>query len=191
MMDWLIRYFLDWFMGYWLKKIPNMDWLIDKNYFLIRCKDTVEWIDWIHVTELSIFESWNQRISGRFSIYQSGRYIYKLKSIPNQGCCLICVCVCPDRYFSGSLLQDQGQLEALLLLEFSFKAGHHFIHCFYCGLTFHSNILFSLQSKQGHKDIFLQFNSFPSKQQTHLKNTQDEGDATKSKSLKNVAPLYN
>ena len=32
---------------------------------------------------------------------------------------------------------------------------------------------------------------FPSKQQTHLKNTQDGGpggDATKSKSLKNVAP---
>ena len=36
----------------------------------------------------------------------------------------------------------------------------------------------------------IQFNSiyFPSKQQTHLKNTQDGGDATKSKSLKNVAP---
>ena len=34
------------------------------------------------------------------------------------------------------------------------------------------------------------FNSiyFPSKQQTHLKNTQDGGDATKSKSLKTVAP---
>ena len=36
----------------------------------------------------------------------------------------------------------------------------------------------------------IQFNSiyFPSKQQTHLKNTQDGGDATKSKSLKDVAP---
>ena len=37
-----------------------------------------------------------------------------------------------------------------------------------------------------------QFNSiqiyFPSKQQTHLKNTQDGGDATKSKSLKDAAP---
>ena len=40
---------------------------------------------------------------------------------------------------------------------------------------------------------YFQFNSiyFPSKQQTHLKNTQDGGDATESKSLKNVAPLYN
>ena len=37
----------------------------------------------------------------------------------------------------------------------------------------------------------IQFNSiyFPSKQQTHLKkNRQDGGDATKSKSLKDVAP---
>ena len=36
----------------------------------------------------------------------------------------------------------------------------------------------------------IQFNSiyFPSKQQPHLKNTQDGGDATKSKSLKDVAP---
>ena len=38
--------------------------------------------------------------------------------------------------------------------------------------------------------MHFQFNSiyFPSKQQTHLKNTQDGGDATKSKNLKNVAP---
>ena len=38
--------------------------------------------------------------------------------------------------------------------------------------------------------LYIQFNSiyFPSKQQTHLKNTQDGGDATKSKILKNVAP---
>ena len=38
----------------------------------------------------------------------------------------------------------------------------------------------------------IQFNSiyFTSKQQTHLKNTQDGGDATKSKSLKDVASPY-
>ena len=34
----------------------------------------------------------------------------------------------------------------------------------------------------------IQFNLFSIKQQTHLKNTQDGGDATKSKSLKDVAP---
>ena len=50
--------------------------------------------------------------------------------------------------------------------------------------------LYILTQKRTWNLGFLAHNSiyFPSKQQTHLKNTQDGGDATKSKSLKDVAP---
>ena len=45
-----------------------------------------------------------------------------------------------------------------------------------------------IQNHNVYFNSIFQFNLFSIKQQTHLKNTQDGGDATKSKNLKNVAP---
>ena len=64
-----------------------------------------------------------------------------------------------------------------------FENGHHINSIQFNSIQFNSVQFSSVQFSS------VQFSSiyFPSKQERHLKNTQDGGDATKSKSLKNVA----